>query len=179
MGRLTREVGRSTERLVSVASSVADGLGVDIQAKIQDAARDYSQGATAVVQQAIRARLQQPEGQAAVERIARQVTAHVLGSKVGDIVKDADRLPLERAFRVAPAIIAHEVERASVQALIAGELQAYLALEGQRSVRDLLVEHGLLDAVRGWAVTQVDQKARALIATPAFTQWLSATFAAG
>lgn len=174
---LVGRLSRSTEALVNVGKSVADGLGVDLQAKLQDAARDYSQGATAVVQQAIRTRLQQPEGQAAVERIARQVTAHVLGSKVGDIIKDADRLPLERAFRVAPAILAHNVQREQVQRLIASELTAYLALEGQRSLGELLAEYGLRDPVRGWAMTQVDREARGLFAAPAFAQWFTTVLA--
>jgi hypothetical protein len=177
VGGLIGRLGRGTEALVSVGKSVADGLGVDLQAKLQDAARDYSQGATAVVQQAIRTRLQQPDGQAAVERIARQVTAHVLGSKVGDIIKDADRLPLERAFRVAPAILAHNVQRERVQQLIASELTTYLALEGQRSLGELLGEYGLRDSVRGWAVAQVDREAGALFAAPAFAQWLATALA--
>jgi hypothetical protein len=174
---LVGRLSRSTEALVNVGKSVADGLGVDLQAKLQDAARDYSQGATATVQQAIRTRLQQPEGQAAVERIARQVTAHVLGSKVGDIIQDADRLPLERAFRVAPAIIAHNVQREQVQRLIASELNTYLALEGQHSLGELLAEYGLRDPVRGWAIAQIDREARGLFAAPAFAQWLTTLLA--
>jgi hypothetical protein len=47
---LVGRLSRSTEALVNVGKSVADGLGVDLQAKLQDAARDYSQGATAIGQ---------------------------------------------------------------------------------------------------------------------------------
>ena len=98
---------------------------------------------------------------------------------VGDIVKDADRLPLERAFRVAPAILAHNVQREQVQRLIASELNAYLSLEGQRSLGELLAEYGLRDPVRGWAVAQVDREARGLFAAPAFAQWLAAVLGGG
>lgn len=169
VGSLGRGAG---ERLRSLGKSVADGLGVDIEAKLRDAARDYSQGAVSGLERAVSARLSTPEGAALVAGLSRSVLQHVLATPLHVILDDLDRLPLADALRVAPPVVAHDLSRELWRAIVREETRAYLALEGQRSLRELLDEAGLLTSIRGLVLTTVEPVARELFASAAFEAWL-------
>jgi hypothetical protein len=172
VGRLGREVQKSTERLVNVGRSVAGGLGVDLDRVVQQRAREFSQGAVASIQRALRERFASPEGAALLAQLSRGVVRHVLATPVEVILQDLDRLPLEDAVRLAPATVAHDLSRELGQRALEGEIRAYLAAEGARSLRELLEEAGLLARVRALAVERVHAGAVGLFASPAFADWL-------
>lgn len=172
VGRLGREVQKNTERLVNVGRSVAGGLGVDLERRVQESARDFSQGAVARLQRALRERAASPEGAALLAELSRNVVRHVMATPVETILHDLDRLPLEAAVRLAPATIEHTLARELGRRALEGELRAFVAVEGTRSLRELLAEAGLLARVRERAIERADEAATGLFASPAFADWL-------
>ena len=176
-GLLSR-VGRGTgERLLNLGKSVADGFGVDIETRLREAARDYSQTATVGLQRAIAARLATPEAEALVSGLAQSVLDHVLRTPMDTILNDLDRLPLADAIRLAPPILAHDLARPLWQAIVRAEVQAVLSLEGPRSLRTLLEEAGLYEPVRTLLVERGDTLLGPLFASEAFGAWLDEVLA--
>ncbi len=170
---LVGQLGRSTgERLRNLGKSVADGLGVDIEAKLRDAARDASQGAVSGLERAITARLATPEGENLVAALARSVLAHVLATPMSTILDDLDRLPLADAIRVAAPILEHTLARELWRSIVRNEVRAALALEGARSVRELLEEAGLLAQTRTLILDRADRVAHEFFHGDAFASWI-------
>jgi hypothetical protein len=169
VGRLGRGTG---ERLLSLGKSVADNLGVDLEARLRDAARDYSQGAVVGLERAISARLQAPEAAKLMEGLARSVLDHVLATPMTTILDDLDRLPLSGAIAVAAPILEHDLARELWRAIIESEVRAVLALEGQRTLRELLDEAGLLEQVRARLLERGEPAMRTLFTSEPFALWV-------
>ena len=170
---LVGQLGRSTgERLRNLGKSVADGLGVDLEAKLRDAARDASQSAVSGLERAVTARLATPEGQALLAALSRSVLEHVLATPMTTILDDLDRLPLAAAIRLATPILEHNVARELWRAIVRDEVRAVLTLEGERSVRELLEEAGLLAQVRTQILERADAVSREFFRSAAFEAWL-------
>ncbi len=174
VGRLGRGAG---ERMLNLGKSVADGLGVDIEARLREAARDYSQGAVASLQRAIATRLAAPEAAALIEGLARSVLDQVLKTPISTILDDLDRLPLREAIALSAPIIEHDLARELWRTIVEAEVQAVLVLEGERSVRELLEEAGLLVQVRTHLIERGDATLRPLFASPDFAAWIDRVLA--
>ncbi|MDD9934983.1 MAG: hypothetical protein OXT09_15335 [Myxococcales bacterium] len=172
VGRLGREVSKGTGRLVSVGRSVADGLGVDLEGRLQETARDFSQGAMAGLQRGLRERMQSDQGREILSGLSRSVVDHIMATPVETILKDLDRLPLEAAIALAPDTLRHELGRELVRALLRGEIAAWLELEGARTLGELLEEAGLRAQVRTLAVERGHAAAAELFRSTAFASWL-------
>lgn len=170
VGRLGRGTG---ERLLNLGKSVADGFGVDLEARLRDAARDYSQGAVAAFQRAIGARLTTPEAAGLIEGLQRSVLQHVLATPVSTILDDLDRIPLADAIALAAPILEHNLGQALWRKIVETEVRSVLAIEGQRTLRELLEEAGLLEIVRNYFVDHGDSAVRDLVQSQAFSAWLS------
>ena len=152
VGRLGREVQKNTERLVNAGRTVAGGLGVDLERRVQQSARDFSQGAVAGLQRAMRERAASADGRALLAELSRGVVRHVMATPVETILRDLDQLPLEDAVRLAPATIEHNLARELGRRALETELRAFLA-----------------PAQPGQAIQAV---AAGLFASPAFAGWL-------
>ena len=172
VGRLGRRVSKSTERLVNVGRSMADGLGVDLEARFKEVARDFSQGAVGGLQQALAARLRSTEGQALLGELTAGALDHILATPIETVLADLDRLPLERALALVPPITAGVLARELGRSCLEGELRAWLELEGQRSLAELLDEAGIGEEARALAVERADAAARELVTSEAFREWL-------
>ncbi len=176
-GLLSR-VGRGTgERLLNLGKSVADGFGVDLETRLREAARDYSQSATVGLQRAIAARLATPEAETLVSGLAQSVLDHVLRTPMDTILSDLDRLPLAEALRLVPPILEHDLARPLWQAIVRAEVHSFLALEGPRSVRALLEEAGLYEPVRTLLIDRGDSLLAPLFASVEFGAWLDEVLA--
>jgi hypothetical protein len=113
-----------------------------------------------------------------VGQISRQVTDHVLVTKVAEIHVDASRIPMNDILRIAPSIISHSAPRAFVEKMVRAEIDAFLALEGDRPLRDVLEELGILDEARAAVVRRASNVARGFFASPAFGAWFGRHFGA-
>jgi hypothetical protein len=176
---LGRTVQQSAGRIVGVGKSALEGLGIDLEKKLTAAARDFSDGALSVWNQALRDRLQSPEGRAIVTQIKHGVLEHVLKARLSDIDRDAVALPLAPYLDLVPLIVGHAVRVPFVRKIIDRELQAYLEVAGDRRVAELLAELGVLDAARTWLTARVDAQLLGYCATPAFAGWISKLVDAG
>lgn len=172
-GILGRTVQQSAGRIVGAGKSALEGLGIDVEKKLMAAARDFSDGALSVWNQALRERLQSPEGSAIVTQIKHGVLEHVLEARLSEIDRDAVALPLAPYLDLVPAIVGHAVRVPFVRKIIDSELQAYLAVAGDRRLDELLGELGVLDAARKWLIARVDAQLLGLCATPAFAGWIA------
>lgn len=170
---LGRTVQQSAGRIASAGKSALEGLGIDVEKKLMAAARDFSDGALSVWNQALRERLQSPEGSAIVTQIKHGVLEHVLKARLSDIDRDAVALPLAPYLDLVPSIVGHAVRVPFVRKIIDSELQAYLAVAGDRRLDELLGELGVLDATRKWLISRVDAQLLGLCATPAFAGWIA------
>jgi hypothetical protein len=172
-GMLGRTVQQSAGRIVGAGKSALEGLGIDVEKRLMAAARDFSDGALSVWNQALRERLQSPEGSAIVTQIKHGVLEHVLKARLSDIDRDAVALPLAPYLDLVPAIVGHAVRVPFVRKIIDSELQAYLAVAGDRRLDELLAELGVLDATRKWLISRVDAQLLGLCATSAFAGWIA------
>jgi hypothetical protein len=172
-GRLAQQVQKRAERIVDAGRNVMGGIGAEMERRMQATVREFSEGALGMWRDALRARLGSEEGRAIIQQISQQATDHVMVTELGDIHRDAERLPIDRILEIVPAIVAHSAPHAFIQKIVAGELEAFLTVEGSRPLRDLLAEFGLLQPVREVIRAQVDAHAQRLFATEAFTDWLA------
>jgi len=173
-GRISRSAKEQAEKLVDAGKSVMGGLGTEVERRLQSTTKEFSDGAAEIFREALRHRLKSAEGQELVAQISRQVTDHVLVTSVADIHEDAERIPVEDILRLAPSIVSHSAARAFVQEMVRQEIDAFLALEGDRPLREVLAELGILDEVRAAAVPRASALARGFLESPAFREWLGA-----
>jgi hypothetical protein len=171
-GRLTRSVQEQAEKIVDVGRSAMGGLGAEVEKRFQAAARDFSDGAAELWRESLRDRLKSPEGMELVAQITGQVIDHLMMTKLADLHEDVKRFPVEDILNVVPEIVATAAPRTFVQELVSGEISAYLALEGDRTLGELLAEMGVLDDTRAAVLGHVDGLARELFASAAFGDWV-------
>jgi hypothetical protein len=100
------------------------------------------------------------------------VVEHVLMTKLSAFQDDIDHFPMADVFAVAPDVLAHAVKRPFIDKLVRREIDAFLALEGKRTLRELLVELGILDQVRGILTTRGSALLQGAAKTPEFASWV-------
>jgi hypothetical protein len=171
-GRLTRSVQERAEKIADAGRSVMGGLGAEVERRIQSAAREFSEGAADIFREALGDRLKSQEGRELVEQIAGQVIDHVLVTPLANIQKDLDAIDVAGIFEVVPIAMAHAAPRTFVRDLVMAEVRAYLEIEGNRTLSEVLTEFGLLSEVRDMAYRQSGSVARALFASPEFGEFL-------
>lgn len=176
--RLGRSVQQRAERFVDVGRNALEGLGIDIEKKLSAAAREFSEGALAIWNQALRDRLRSEEGQAIIAQIKLGVLEHVLRVPLAELQRDADALPIAPIFELSPAVIAHAAQHELVQAVVLAELDAFMTEEGERTLNDVLGEVGARDEVRAVLATRCDQTLKTWAKSAAFAAWLERLLAA-
>jgi hypothetical protein len=170
---LGKSVQQSAERLVGAGRSALEGLGIDVEKKLNAAARDFSEGALGIWNQALRERLQSDEGKAIIVQIKLSVLEHILRVQLQDIHRDAMKLPLPAYVDLAPAIVSHAVQLPFLQRFIQAEVQAYLAVEGEHSLSELLSDLGALEPARSWLKARVEQQIAGWSQSTSFASWLT------
>jgi hypothetical protein len=172
-GMLGRGVQQSAERLVGAGRSALEGLGIDVEKKLLAAARDFSDGALSVWNQALRERLQSPEGKAIATQIKHGVLEHVLKTKLSDLDRDAVALPLAAYLDLAPWLIGHAVRVPFIRTFIDAELKAYLDVAGDRRLDEVLAELGVLDQTRAYLIGRANTQLTGYFQSPAFAAWIA------
>jgi hypothetical protein len=170
---LARSVQGGAEKLLDRGRSWMGGLGIDFERRLLEAARGFSDNAADIFRDALRERLASEEGRELLGRIDEHLLDHVLDTTFADLQRDADELPLDDVFEVAPAIIAHAAKTAYVQDIVQREIAAYLAAEGGRTLQSLVDELGIGAELRAVLQAHGEVIARGFFASPAFASWLS------
>jgi hypothetical protein len=171
-GRLTRSVQERAEKIADAGRTVMGGLGAEVEKRIQAAAREFSDGAAEIFRDALRDRLKSKEGRELMGQIVGQIIDHVMTTKLADVQKDMDAIDVDGIFDVVPEIVAHAAPGALIRSIIEGEVAAYLALEGHRTLFDVLSEMGLLTEVRATLIRRSSAVAQEFFATSEFEDFL-------
>jgi hypothetical protein len=172
-GKLAQQMQKRAERIVDAGRNVMGGIGAEMERRMQATAREFSEGALGMWREALRDRLSSDEGRAIVGQISQQATDHVMVTELGEIQRDAERLPVEQILEIVPAIVAHAASHTFIQKIVERELRAFLEAEGARPLRELLAELGILQPVREAIRIQANAHAQRLFGTDAFTDWLA------
>jgi hypothetical protein len=170
---LARSVQGGAEKLIDRGRSWMGGLGVEFERRLVEAARGFSDNAADIFRDALRERLASEEGRELLGRIDTHLLDHVLDTRFSDLQRDADDLPLDDVFEVAPAIVAHAAKGAYVQDIVQREIAAYLAVEGDRTLQSLVEELGITAELRAVLQERGEMIARGFFQSPAFASWLS------
>lgn len=176
-GLFARTAMQRASKLVDRGKTAIGSLGIDLDKHLADAARGFSDNAAQIFRTALQERLASPEGRALQARIASELLDHVLATKLADLQQDLDDLPVADAFALAPQVIAHAAHTEHVQAIVRRELDAYVALEGGRTLSALLSELGILDSTRAALIERGTAHAQALFGSAGFTDWLQRALA--
>jgi hypothetical protein len=165
-GRLTRSVQERAEKIVDRGRTAMGGLGAEVEKRVQAAARDFSEGASGLFREALAARLASPEGRTIMSEISEQVLERLLATRLAALHEDAKRANVAEILQSSAEIVGHAVGEPFVVEAIDREVAAFVALEGHRSLREVLEENGVLASVRTVAITQLGKTARGLFGTP-------------
>lgn len=170
---LGRSMTQQAGRFVEAGRSMMEGLGIDVEKKLLTAAREWSDGALVVWSEAMRERLESDEGRALFAQIVASFIDHVLRTEFRELQLDAAELPIDRVHDLIPDLVAHAAHSGYVREIVQRELNAYLALEGERSVGELMKELGILEEARALLTAQGDAWIRTLSASHDFSVWLA------
>lgn len=171
--RLSRQVQKSAERVVDAGRNVMGGLGAEVERRMQSTARDFSEAAMGMWRDALRERLRTKEGRDLMAQISQQATDHVLMTKIMDLHEDALHFPVEAALDVSPSLIEHGAKHAFVRRIVDSEVSAFIELEGDRTLKEVLAELGIEASVRAAVERQLDGLARGFLGSDAFSAWLT------
>jgi hypothetical protein len=140
---LKAQVEKRAEPLLETGKSLLGGVGAEFEARIQTAARDFSEGALSGIRDAVRDRLASDEGREIEREIRQQVLATILDTPISELLDDVDRMPLDAidAWVADWAELAAKGER--LPPIVRREIEALLASEGDRTLGELLEESGV------------------------------------
>jgi len=171
-GRLGKSVQNRAEKLVDAGRTVMGGLGAEVERRVQAAAREFAEGAESLFRDALRDRMASDEGRELLARITGGVVDHVMSVPLSALQADADRLPIADVLDLVPDIVSHAASVEFVQGVVLGEISAVIALEGDRTLRELLAEAGLLEPARAMMLQRGSSIVQGLVASEAFGGWL-------
>jgi len=171
-GRLGKSVQNRAEKLVDAGRTVMGGLGAEVERRVQAAAREFAEGAESLFRDALRDRMASDEGRELLARITGGVVDHVMSVPLSALQADADRLPVADVLDLVPDIVSHAAGIEFVQGVVLGEISAVIALEGDRTLRELLAEAGLLEPARAMMLQRGSSIVQGLVASEAFGGWL-------
>jgi len=166
MGMLGRGVQQRASALADVGKAMISGIGVDVDKKLQGAAKDFSETASATIRDALQARLKSPEGQALVQQMGVQIFKRIRETEVHIVQDDFSHLPIEEIIDLVPGIVAHNRDRAFIGRVIGEEVQAAFATVGHQTLGELLDAHGLRSDVEAIAIRVVPPTLATFFAAP-------------
>ncbi|MFK8001875.1 MAG: hypothetical protein AB8H86_19930 [Polyangiales bacterium] len=156
-----------------VGSSAMKGVQKAAGGSMDKAFSDFSEGATTKVRGAIVRRAQSEEGGAILEKIRRQLFAHIHQADLSAITADWERMPLDALMRIAPPVVAHNAASTLGRRIVRSEVESILAEEGQRSVHEVFDEAKTLPEVRAYLRVTGEGLLRDLLGDEAFAAWIT------
>ena len=177
--RVREQIERRAGQVADAGRAVLDGLGIDLERQIEAVTREFSQTAERDFREALKRRVETPEGRALLAEIQGQTLDRLLATRFDELHEDVESLPWAELAELAAPTLDHLRTRPFVGRALREEIDAWLAADGNRSVGDLLGEMGLLAPVRGHSLERADSLARELFASDAFAQWLAELLRSG
>ena len=144
-----------------------------VEEKMQSTTRDFAKGLTHEVRLAMTERLKSEEGQELDAEIRRQVHRRILETDAAVLLRDLDRLPRLELLRRMPAIVSANAKGELGRSLVRAEVEAFLAVEGDRTGHEVLEEAGVAPQVRAYLRVQAESLLGALLQDEAFEAWIT------
>lgn len=176
--RMKEQVEKRAERFVEAGKGLLGGLGAEVEARVQTAARDFASSAVEDMKHRLGARLKEGESVGILRQVRQRVTAAWLKHPLNDHLTDVDSLPYATLSALTPALVAGAMEHEWVQAAIEAELAAQLETMQGVTLREWLTEAGLLDLTLEQSRELLDRLARSMFGSAAGGAWLSDVAAA-
>jgi hypothetical protein len=173
-GFIARSVHHGAEKLIDRGRSAMGGIGAEVERRLTAAARDFSDTAAHAFRESLVERLQSDEGRELLGQVLAGFIDHVLRTRFADLQADVDVLPVAEIFDLVPELVAFAARSGFVQEIAERELTEWLTIQGDRTIRELLEEYGLLDELRPVLIRRVDAVTAGLLSSPAFATWLNA-----
>jgi len=171
--RVREEIERRAGQVADAGLAVLDGLGIDLERQIEAVTREFSQTAERDFREALARRIETPEGRALLGEIQGQVLDRLLAARFDELHEDVESLPWAELAELATPAFDHLRRQPFVERALQAEIDAWLAADGSRPLRELLDTVGLLAPVREHAIARADSLARELFASDAFERWLA------
>lgn len=149
------------------------GVSGKVEAQLESLTRDFAEGLTHQVRLAITQRLESDEGKTIDAEIRRQIHARILATDAAVILRDLDRLPRKELLRRMPAILAANAKGELGRSIVREQVEAFLAVEGERTGHEVLEEAGVAPQVRAYLRVQAESLLGALLDDEAFARWLT------
>jgi hypothetical protein len=175
--RVKAEVKSFAPGIVDAAKERIGEFNAEVERKFQGVASEFSHNAQSEIEGAFTARAKSDEGRALLDKIRLQVFHRLLDTTFHELDQDTARLPWDDIFALVPEIASHAIALPNIQQGLRNEIAAVMAMEGERTVRDLLAEAGITEHVESWLVDQTGDRIVALVGTEAFAEWLTALMA--
>ncbi len=176
--RMKEQVEKRAERFVEAGKGLLGGLGAEVEARVQSAARDFASSAVEDMKQRLAARLKERESVGLLTQVRHRLVDAWLKHPLQDHLGDLEALPVTTLFALSPTLTAGAMEHEWVQAAIEAELSAQLETLRGVTLREWLVEAGLLDLTVELTREQLDSLSRAMFSSEAGGLWLSDVAAA-
>lgn len=173
-GFLTRSVQERAEKLIDRGRNAMGGLGAEVERRLSGAARDFSDTAAQAFRESLLERLHSDEGRELLGHILAGLTDHVLRTRFAELQVDVDAMPIADVFDLVPDLVSFAARSGYVQEIVGRELSEWMQSQGDRGLRELLEEYGLLSEIRPMLVQRLDAITAGLVATPGFDAWLAA-----
>jgi hypothetical protein len=173
-GFLARSVQERAEKLLDRGRSAMGGLGAEVERRLTATARDFSDTAAHAFRASLLERLQSDEGRELIGQLLAGFTDHLLRTQFAELQADLDVLPVAQILDLVPDLVAFAARSGFVQEIVEREVTEWLAVQGDRTLRELLEQYGMLAELRDGLICRVEAVTASFVATPAFAAWLSA-----
>jgi hypothetical protein len=164
---LAHNVGeRAAERagkLADIGRGVLGGIGGEMEKRVVQAAREYSQSAVEPLETAFVDRLRSDEGREILARMRTRAIDRVLAARAADVLADLDTLPRASLDALVAQAIAFGVRRPETAAMLRAEVDAFVQSNASKSVGEVLDAWGLRDL----AVTELRRELRSIASVTA------------
>jgi hypothetical protein len=163
--------GKGAGMLRDAGKGLLGSFGDELERQVQKRIRDVLDLSMAPLQDRL------------VEWLLSPDTAKALGRGRARMFRDFQKrrtapaisqLPIDQLLTLVPPIVRHNLARPELQAAVLAEIDAWLAQEGNKTVRELLEEAGILDEIKADLGKRALEQAQGLVQTDGFAAWLHA-----
>lgn len=174
LGRFARDtaLGRSGS-FGAIASEVVGAVSGEVERQLEKRAAEFADAALSGTLQRIADLLCDSELADEQAELRLALIDGALELSAGDLASEAERLDPAAISAIVRRWFTAWVDREDVEAKIAQALEAWLAPAGERTVREILAEHGMLDAVLEAARKEAERRLSSLVGRDAFAAWLA------
>ena len=170
--RFKATVGKRAEQIAGAGKSMLDGLGMDLEGRMKKVAREFSQTASETMRDAMKTRIKSEEGREILAEMRLQLLRRFLDTPLHEIGEDLEETDEATLREVVADSLEFNFHRAYFAEGVKEEVEAFLTLEGRRSLKELLEEAGTYEVVRGAMVERAKGVGKGFFESEGFASWL-------